>query len=349
MALVPFGRRFDGALAATLTGILDRVLDRGELSLSERERLDGRTVLLTGASRGLGRATAVELARRGAHLILPLRSLAQETAEHVRRASLGGIVETAKLDLTDLGSVERLALELAEDGVELDVAILNAGIVPSGSRRTRDGFDEMFQVNVLANVLLSRRLVDRGVLPRLAGSSGPEAGDRRVNDLPSRRPRLVFVSSESHRGARPVVPERLHEARTYGMSAVVAEYGHGKLILETFASELSRRIHPDVAVHTTCPGAVATGLAREAPAWVKPVLDPTMRAFFRSPESASFPLVYLAASEAIEAESGLYVHVKARKARDERADDPALGRATWDALERILARAGHDLTATVDA
>lgn len=343
MALVPFGRRFDGALAATLTGIVDRILDRGELALTEHDRLDGRTVLLTGASRGLGLATAVELARRGAHLILPLRSRAQETVEHVRRASLGGVVESAEVDLCDLGSIERLALELAEDGVELDVAVLNAGVVPSGSRRTRDGFDEMLQVNVLSNVLLSRRLVDRGVLSRLS------SGDGEANDLPPRRPRLIFVSSESHRGARPVVPERMHEPRAYGMSDVVAEYGHGKLVLETFACELSRRIHPDVAVHTTCPGAVATSIAREAPAWAKPVLDPAMRAFFRSPESGAFPLVYLAASASIEGQSGLYVHVKAKKARDPRAEDPALGRATWEALERMLARAGHDLSASVDA
>lgn len=342
MALVPFGRRFDGALAATLTGILDRVRDKSDLVLGEKERLDGRTVLLTGASRGLGLATAVELARRGAHLILPLRSMAQETVEHVRRASLGGVVEAAKIDLTDLGSVDRLVLELAEDGVELDVAILNAGVVPSGSRRTRDGIDEMFQVNVVSNVLLARRLVDRGVVPRISGG-------REENDLPPRRPRMIFVSSESHRGARAVAPERMHEPRTYGMSEVVAEYGHGKLVLETFAAELSRRIHPDVSVHTTCPGAVATSIAREAPGWATPILDPAMRAFFRSPESGAFPLVYLACSTAIEGQSGLYVHVKAKKARDPRADDAAIGAATWDALERMLGRAGFDLSAPIDA
>lgn len=341
MALVPFGRRFDGAFAATITGILDRLRDKSDLELSERERLDGRTVLLTGASRGLGLATAVELARRGAHLILPLRSLAQETVEHVRRASLGGVVEAAKLDLGDLGSIERLVLELAEDGIVVDVAVLNAGMVPSGSRRTKDGIDEMFQVNVASNVLLARRLVDTGVVARLGPSEG--------NDLPPRRPRMIFVSSESHRGARAVVPERMHEPREYGMSEVVAEYGHGKLVLETFAAELSRRIHPDVAVHTTCPGAVATGIAREAPLWAKPVLDPAMKAFFRSPEAGSFPLVYLACSSAIEGESGLYVHVKTKKPRDPRADDAAIGRATWDALERMLARAGHDLSAKIDA
>lgn len=349
MALVPFGRRFDGALAATLTGILDRVRGGGtELALPERDRLDGRTVLVTGASRGLGLATAVELARRGAHLILPLRSRAQETVERVRRASLGGVVEAAELDLGDLGSIERLVDELAEDGVELDVAIFNAGVVSAGARRTRDGFDEMFQVNVLANVLLSRRLVDRGVVARLSTRPGV-ARDGDENDLPPRRPRMIFVSSESHRGAPAIVPERLAEPRRYGLSEVVGEYGFGKLVLETYAAELSRRLFPDVAVHTTCPGAVATGIAREAPAWAKPVLDPAMRAFFRSPEAGSFPVVYLAASAAIEGESGLYVHVRTRKARDPRADDPAMGRAATEALERMLARAGHDLGARVDA
>jgi NAD(P)-dependent dehydrogenase (short-subunit alcohol dehydrogenase family) len=330
-------RRFDGAFAATLTGIADRFLDRGGLGLREADRLDQRTVLVTGGNRGLGLATSIELARRGAHVIVACRSGGPEAARAIQRASLGGVADSVQVDFTDLGSVERLVDELAEDGVTIDVAILNAGVVPSAARRTRDGLEEMFQVNFLANVLLCRRAVERGVFAAPAGEAGED-------DEPAlRTPRIVFVSSESHRGARAIDWARFGDFVPFTMGQVVAEYGHGKLLLETFAAELARRLRPRIEVHTTCPGAVRTGIAREAPRWAQPALGPVMQIFFRPPEEGCFPLVYLAASPAITGQSGLYVHVKRARARDERADDTEHGQRLWEASEALLARLGHPL------
>ena len=338
-------RRFDGALTATLTGVADRLfdrggLDRGGLELAEGDRLDQRTVLVTGGNRGLGLATSIELARRGAHVIVACRGGGSDAARTIQRQSLGGTVDAVKLDLTDLQSIERMVDELAEDGVELDVTILNAGVVPSGARKTAAGFEEMFQVNFLANVLLTRRAIERGVirLPSMP-SRATEAGE----DIAPRAPRIVCVSSESHRGARAIDWRTFGDFKPFTMGQVVAEYGHGKLLLETYAAELSRRLGTSVGVHTTCPGAVRTGIAREAPRWVKPALGPVMQIFFRPAEEGRFPLVYLASSPAIEGETGLYVHVKRSRARDERAQDPENGRRIWEASEALLARVGHAL------
>lgn len=333
-------RRFDGALTATLTGIADRLLDRGGLQLAEGDRLDQRTVLVTGGDRGLGLATSIELARRGAHVIVACRSGGSEAARIIQRNSLGGTVDALKLDLTDLRSIERMLDELAEDGVELDVTLLSAGAVPSGARKTAAGFEEMFQVNYLANVLLTRRAIERGVirLPRVP-SRATEAGQ----DVADRAPRIVFVSSESHRGARAIDWPTFGDFKPYAMGQVVAEYGHGKLLLETYAAELSRRLGTAVGVHTTCPGAVRTDLLRYAPRWAKAALDPVMQLFLRPAEERRSPLVYLASSPAIEGQTGLYVHVKRSRARDERATDPQNGRRIWEASEALLARAGHPL------
>ena len=335
LAALPFQRRFDGIVSATLHGIVDRFRDAAPpLTLGDRDRLDGRTCLVTGANRGLGLAISQALARRGAHVILACRSGVQEAMESVRRAAAdgGGTASGVKLDLGDLASVDKLVEELKEDGVQLDVTVLNAAIVPDKARVSRHGVDEMFQVNYLANYLFVRRLLAAGVI------SSTRASD---DDGPTEKfaPRIVMVSSESYRTAHPIDWPRFAQPGTYGMRQVVEEYGHTKLLLETFATELARRT-PGVSVFTTCPGAVATDIAREAPAWVKPMLDPAMRHFFKPVDEGALPIVWLAASRSIEGQTGLYVHVKTQKERDPRAADPRTGHRLWDASEAVLTRLG---------
>jgi NAD(P)-dependent dehydrogenase (short-subunit alcohol dehydrogenase family) len=305
--------RYDGALAATIGGIADRLRQRKDvLALGEDDRLDGKTCLVTGANRGLGLAIATELGRRGAHVICACRASAPRIA---------GSNEALSLDLADLASVEKAVDALA--GRKIDVAILNAGIVPKEARRTRDGFDEGFQVNYLANVLLVRRLLQRGLM------SPANA-------------RIVFVSSESHRSAPPIDWDRLGVFRPWGMQDAVAQYGVAKLLLQTFTEELARRT-PSVAVHSLCPGAVRTDIGREAPPWVRPVLALTMRAFFKDPKLAARPVVYLAASSAIEGATGLYLHADRRREPSAQAVDAEHGRQLWERSEQMLEAAGHPM------
>lgn len=342
--------RYDGAIAATIGGIVDRIRDRAPpLALSPSDRLEGRACLVTGANRGLGLAIATELARRGAHVVMACRSGIPEIMDVVRRDAGGsGTVEAVRLDLGELASVERMVDELAEDGVALDAVVLNAGVVPREARRTKDGFDESFQVNFLSNVLLVRRLLERGVIPN--ATFAPHARDdddpdARDPEDSSRTPRVVLVSSESHRSAPPIDFSRLGTFRAWTMREAVAEYGATKLLGETWAHELATRTRGDVAVHTLCPGAVNTDIAREAPEWVKPALGATMRAFFKPPEEAARPVAYLVGAREIEGETGLYVHVTRRKERAPQAQDPYAGRRLWEASDRLLEGAGHALGA----
>jgi len=343
------GWRQDGAVTATLAGVVDR-LRGGAVDvtpwLDPADRLDGRSVLVTGGNRGLGRAVAQELARRGGRVLLACRSGLPEAADALARES-GGTVVGAPLDLADLDSVVAFVQGLRERRERIDVAVLNAGIVPAASRLTRDGFEEMFQVNYLANVLLVRGLLDEGVLRRrppedLAAGPAPAA---------ARRPRLVFVSSESHRSAAPVPPGELGRVRAYDMRGSVAAYGASKLLLEALVAELAGRYAgpagqgPEVAVHSICPGAVNSGIAREAPVWAKPLLGLVMQAFFRPPEEAALPVVALAAAGVLEGETGRYHHVTVPKDRADAARDPDYTAALWDEAHRLLGpwldRIGH--------
>jgi NAD(P)-dependent dehydrogenase (short-subunit alcohol dehydrogenase family) len=338
--MTPFRRRFDGIVSATVHGIVDRLRDAAPpLALPPSDRLDGRTALVTGANRGLGLEVSKQLARRGAHVILACRSGVDEAMEAVRHAGAegGGSASGVKLDLGDLASVDKLASDLAEDGVWLDVTVLNAAIVPDRARLSRDGFDDMFQVNYLATYYFVRRLIASRVTGSIAPADDPD--DRPTEPF---APRLVFVSSESYRTARPIDWVRFAQPGTYSMREVVAEYGHTKLLLETFAAELARR-SKGVSVHTCCPGAVATDIAREAPSWVKPMLDPAMRRFFKPVNEGATPVTWLSTSRSIEGRTGLYVHVKTQKERDPRADDARTGARLWEASEAVLARKGFRL------
>jgi NAD(P)-dependent dehydrogenase (short-subunit alcohol dehydrogenase family) len=150
------------------------------------------------------------------------------------------------------------------------------------------------------------------------------------------KPRIIVVSSDSHRSAPEVDLAALGAPVNYGVTDGTRWYAHSKLLLTSWAMELSRRLQGQVAVHSLCPGAVNTNIAREAPAAVKLVLYPVMRMAFRSPAEAAVPVVYLCAACALEGETGRYLHVHATKDPDPRALDAELGRQLWDASMALL-------------
>jgi len=323
----------DDPFKATLAAVVDRVTGRQQgVPLTDGDRLDGRTALVTGGNRGLGRAVAADLARRGGRVLLACRSGLPRAADELARET-GGDVVGERVDLGDLEDVARFCDGLRDRGERVDVAVLNAGVVPATSRRTRQGFEEMLQVNYLANVLLIRRLLEDGVIPNRAFAGREPA---------TPRARIVFVSSESHRSAEPVPPASLGDFQAYGMGGSVAAYGRSKWLLETLTAELARRLAgppgepPDVAVHSLCPGAVATGIAREAPPWAKPLLGVVMKVFFRPPADAASPVVYLAAGRAVEGRTGVYLHVTVDKSRAETAADASTSGAIWARAEELL-------------
>jgi NAD(P)-dependent dehydrogenase (short-subunit alcohol dehydrogenase family) len=320
---------------ATLIGLIDLVRNKGDgVRLDDSDRLDGRTCLVTGASSGLGKATAIELARRGARVLMACRGGIPEAGQDVERMSHSRAVEMLAVDLAELASIHRLCDQLRDRKERLDIVVLNAGVMPRRSQRTRDGFERMFQVNYLANVLLAERLLGDGVIANRAFAQSGGGG---------RHPRIILVSSDSHRSAKPLDFRTFGDYVEYGMATGMAHYGHTKLALCTFAVELGRRLRDEhgvgVAVHSLCPGPVASNIAREAPGWVTPPLRLVMRLFFSTPEVAARPVVYLACARALEGETGRYMHGMRFKELAEMARDPARGAALWEASQALLRRA----------
>lgn len=324
--------RMRGVVGATVAGVVDRFRGKGgtpsTVDLDDLARLDGMTVLVTGASSGLGAGVARHVADLGATVVLAQRSRHDESVRAVVDATGNTAVRALPLDLADPRKISSFAEQLAADGVVLDRLVCNAGLVPASARQTGAGIDVMVHVNFLGNVMLVDALLERGVLRPVHGS-GP-------------RPRIVVVGSETHRSAPPIDLENFATPGDYPTSRIVAHYGRSKLLLHTWVQELSRRLTddgtPTIDVHHLCPGAVNSSLAREAPKVMRPVVDLVFKAFFQDPHEAARPAVWLVANDGIAGETGIYLHLDQRKEPSDLVLDPAAGAALWERAHELAER-----------
>ena len=318
-------KKYNNPFSATYKGISDLFKKRERVGeLKPDERLDGKKVLITGSSSGLGLATAKELARLGAEVIMAVRSGIPARGEEVKKASGSDKVEMLYVDLSDFDSIKNLVKEVKQRFKKIDILICNAAVVSKNARRTKFGLEEMFSVNYLAKFVLVNQLLKA------------DAFAKNGNTLP----RIIFVSSESHRNPEAFEWDDFGVFREYSIGKSVERYGYYKLLMTTLSQELSRRLnpnqHPEYSVFAMCPGPVNSNIAREAPALFQPLLKLVFKLFFRSPEQASEPVVYLAASKDLEGKARDYLFLMSRKEVDEKAADPGNGSRLWQVTEELL-------------
>jgi hypothetical protein len=153
-------------------------------------------------------------------------------------------------------------------------------------------------------------------------------------------PRIIFVASESHRNPKEFDLENFGVYQDFKIGKVMELYGHYKLLMVTFANELSRRLNngdmTDYSVFALCPGPVNSNIAREAPKVFQPLLKLTFRLFFRSPEKACEPVLYLAASGDVEGKATDYLFLMSRKDVDPKALDESNGKKLWELSEILM-------------
>jgi NAD(P)-dependent dehydrogenase (short-subunit alcohol dehydrogenase family) len=273
-----------------------------------------KTIVVTGATSGIGRATALGLAELGSRLILVGRDAgrAEETLAAIRAATGRGDIEVVRGDFARLAEVRRVADEILARTDAIHVLVNNAGVTLMKRSTTPDGFETTFAVNHLAYFLLTGLL-----LPRLRAAA-PGA-------------RIVNVASDAHRwGALDL--DDLQNEREYKAMKV---YGQSKTANILYTRELARRLEGSgITVNALHPGAVATRLGRGS----GPLFDLLQRAisvFMRSPAQGAATSIYLASDPALEGVSGRYFADKREKQPRPHATDPATATRLWQVSESL--------------
>ncbi len=277
--------------------------------------LAGRTIVITGANTGIGRATAEILAARGVHVVLACRSQEKTAPVLAGIRAAGGSAEGIVLDLGDLDQVRQCAAGLLATDRPIHVLLNNAGL--AGTRGlTKSGFELAFGTNHVGHFLLTMLLA-----PRLRAT--PTS-------------RIVNVSSKAHYEAKGIDFEAV---RTTTRSITgLPEYQVSKLANVLFTKELARRLGPSgVYSYSLHPGVVASDVWRRIP-WPFGAL---LKLLMITNEQGAQTSVYCAASPDVEGHDGRYYDTCREKKPNPLAEDAALARTLW---EKSVAWTGADLT-----
>ncbi len=277
--------------------------------------LSGKTVLLTGATSGIGLEASVALARLGADLVMVGRDpkKTERAVAEVKRRSGSTRVSSLLCDLSSQAAIRRLAAEFRSTHERLDVLVNNAGAVNDRRTLTEDGLETTFAVNHLGYFLLTNLLVD------LLEKSAPS--------------RVVSVASEAHRGATLELDDLGFE-KGFG---IMKAYGRSKLGNVLFTRELAARLK-DKGVTVNClhPGVVDTGIWARSPWYARPLLELVAKLFFISPQKGGQTIVYLASSPEVAPVTGEYFKDNRVTKSSRLARDAALAKKLWEVSARLV-------------
>ncbi len=260
-------------------------------------------VVITGATRGIGRAAAIELAKQGAEVVVVGRERERvgAVAQEAEAAGGGAPVHSHVADLALMADVRALAEQLSQRHERIDVLANNAGALFASRKVTSEGFEQTLALNHLAPFLLTNLLLDR-----LDGG------------------RVVTTTSDAHTGGRLDLDD-LQSEKSYSAMRV---YGTTKLDNILFTRELARRA-PQVHANCFHPGTVRTGFGKNENSIWK-VLTTLGAPFFRSPERGARSLVWLATSHEAGKLTGEYIHDEKVEQPSAAAQDAENARALWE-------------------
>lgn len=284
--------------------------------------MQGKTVVITGGNTGIGKATAIALAKRGADVIFTSRNAEKgERAKAEIEAAAGRPVRLELLDLASFPSIRSFAARVLDSTPRIDVLVNNAGLILDRRETTAEGFEAMFGVNHLGHFLLTDLL-----LPRIRESAPA---------------RIVVVASDAHYRAKDGLDwDDLMSTRRFRGFDV---YSKSKLANVMFARELARRLEgTGVTVNAVHPGVVATEFAGKDDAkgpigWFFRLARP----FLRTPEEGADTVIFAASSPEIEGRTGRYFADRKDKAPSRHARDDAACQRLWAVSEALVERASQ--------
>jgi len=273
--------------------------------------MEKRICLITGATSGIGKATAIELARQGFHVVITFRNKEKgdKTIEEIKNLTGSQAIEGLVVDLESFDSIRKFADAFKSKYPRIDVLINNAGIWETKRYESKDGIEKTFAVNHLAPFLLTNLLLEHV---------------RKGNN-----PRIVNVSSEAHRYAS-IDFEDIECKKKFGS---MKAYGQSKLANILFTKQLAK-ILDGTAITVNClhPGVVNTNLFDKFPSFMKSM----MSGLLISPEKGARTSVYLATSDEVKNTTAQYFAKMKEKKSNAVSNDMQIAQKLWEISEKYV-------------
>jgi NAD(P)-dependent dehydrogenase (short-subunit alcohol dehydrogenase family) len=283
--------------------------------------MDGKTVIITGSNTGIGKYTAIELARRGAHVILACRDRkrAEEALKDICRLSGNKNVELEMLDLASLKSVRECSKRLRRRLTKLDVLINNAGVLMATGRSV-DGYEIHFAVNHLGHFLLTNLLLD---LMKKAPSA-----------------RIINISSINHTLPSTINWDDINFEKPFWR---ISAYSHSKLANILFTNELARRLKgTNITANSLHPGVCRTEVTRYIMGRYQIILKsilllimPIWWCLTKSLEDSAQTPIYLASDRHLEHVTGKYFCDCKERLSSKASRDQQSGERLWKLSEEM--------------
>ncbi|KAI1902117.1 hypothetical protein AGOR_G00041410 [Albula goreensis] len=281
---------------------------------SSTERIDGKTVLITGANTGIGKETARDLAKRGARIIMACRDMgkAEAAQKEIIEDSKNQNVVIRKLDLSDTKSIKEFAEVINKEEKQVNILINNAGIMMCPFSKTVDGFEMQFGVNHLGHFLLTHLLFD------LIKRSAPA--------------RIINLSSMAHSWGT-IKLDDINSEKGYDDRKA---YGQSKLANILFSRSLAKRLQgTGVTVYAVHPGIVQTELGRHLNTPLK-VAFTIVKPFTKTAVQGAQTSIYCAVTPELANESGLYYSDCAQASCTRAARDDEMAQKLWELSCQML-------------
>ncbi|XP_063774090.1 retinol dehydrogenase 13 isoform X2 [Pseudophryne corroboree] len=280
----------------------------------------GKTVIVTGANTGIGKETALELAKRGGRIIMACRDMGkcENAAKEIRGKTLNHNVFSKHLDLASIKSIKEFAKNILQEEEHIDILINNAAIMRCPHWKTEDGFEMQFGVNHLGHFLLTNLLLDR---MKNSGQS-----------------RIINVSSLAHVAGEIDFADLNWEEKKYNTKAA---YCQSKLANILFTTELANRLQGTaVTANSLHPGVADTELGRHTgmhkSTFSSTVLSPMFWFVIKTPRQAAQSTVYLAVAEDIQGTSGKYFNALKEKEPGKQALDEETAKKLWEESAKLV-------------
>lgn len=268
-----------------------------------------KTCVITGCNSGIGKATAIELARQNFEIIMLVRDSEKSRMAFEEIQQLSGAKVVLKyVDLASIESIKKVSKEIKSQYSTIDVLINNAGLVKRKFEKSADGFEMSLAVNYFAPFVLTNEM-----LPLLKKSKNA---------------RIVNVTSELYKNGKIDLENDFSIKKFNGNKA----YANSKLLVIYFTKELAKRLSSTrITVNCVHPGVVASDAFREYPKLFAKILN----IFIASPEKGAKPLVYLTKSQDLEDTNGVYFYKTEVRKTAEIANDEILTSKIWIKTQKL--------------